>query len=78
MKKRVGVITNNSLLFNKIRLLLRELAEVELATKDCGSDRYDLIFADIETAEVPELDCVTLGEGGNISLPFITGILSGR
>ena len=70
MKKLIGVITENSLLFNKIRLLLRDIAEAELVIGECDPDRYDLIFADTDTVGRPELDCVTLGKGGDISLPF--------
>ena len=70
MKKRVGVNTESKPLYNKIRLLLRDVAEVESITPDTAPDGYDVIFTDTESAAMAEYDTVTLGEGCDLPLPF--------
>ena len=68
--KRIGVISNNPLLYNKIRLLLRGIADVELTDVECDPGEYALIFADTESMGLPSFECVTLGEGCDLPLPF--------
>ena len=70
MIKRIGVITDKAHVYNKIRLLLRGGYEVERIEGECDPDRYALIFADLESAGKPDFPSVTLGDGGDISLPF--------
>ena len=67
--KRIGVISNNPKLYNKIRLLLLGIAEVE-EFKEGAKDRYSLIIADIDSSDMPDFECVTLGSGGDLPLPF--------
>ena len=69
--KRIGVLSGNPHVYNKIRLLLRGVAEVERVSADCDPESYALIFADTESAELPSFPAVTLGEGGDIPLPFL-------
>ncbi|MBQ7344423.1 MAG: winged helix-turn-helix transcriptional regulator [Clostridia bacterium] len=68
--KRIGVISGNPRVYNKIRLLLRGIAEVERVGADCDPEAYSLIFADTESAERPDFPSVTLGDGCDIPLPF--------
>ena len=69
MKKHVGIITDDLILYNKIRLLLRDSANVTLAKTDEGADRYDLLLADTDVAtEKP--GAVPIGEGGRIPRTF--------
>ena len=68
--KRIGVISGSPHVYNKIRLLLRGIAEVERVGANCAPEAYALIFADTESAELPGFPCVTLGEGCDIPLPF--------
>ncbi len=70
MKSRVGIITSNDLIFNKLRLILRADAAVERVTEDCYPGEYDLVFADAD-AVVPEgVNAVTVGEGSSVPFPF--------
>lgn len=58
MKKRVGVLTRDENLYNKLRLLLRNIADVELLS---GVDiPCDLVFEDVDTCAV--------GYGGSIKM----------
>ena len=68
--KRIGLISGNPLVYNKIRLLLRGTWEVERITGECDPNAYSLIFVDTESAERPDFPVVTLGEGCDIPLPF--------
>ena len=70
MRKRVGVITNDANLYNKIRLLLRAEADVEHLGADSASIGYDLTFRDLRSGGEPLPDEITVGDGGDISLPF--------
>lgn len=67
MKKHVGVITDDKVLYNKIRLLLRDVANVTLARADEGMGGYDLLLTDTVT-ENP--DAVLIGEGGALPRLF--------
>ena len=53
--KRIGVISNNPKLYNKIRLLLLGIAEVE-EFKEGAKDRYSLIIADIDSSDMPDFE----------------------
>jgi hypothetical protein len=70
MKMRIGVLTDSSNLYNKIRLLLRKEYEVVMLT-DAESSGCSLILRDIESfpnaAGAPEL---LLGDGCDVPLPF--------
>ena len=68
--KRIGVISNNPIVYNKIRLLLRGIADVEPADIECDPCEYTLVFVDTESASLPSFECVTLGYGCDIPLPF--------
>ena len=67
--KRIGVISKNPLVYNKIRLLLRDTAAVE-EFKAEANGAYTLVIADIDSADKPDFECVTLGRGGDLPLPF--------
>ena len=43
MKKRVGVITYDAVLYNKIRLILRKDADVMLISSDDAPEGFDLM-----------------------------------
>ena len=70
MRKRVGVITGDANLYNKIRLLLRTEADVEVLGAGGASIGYDLTFRDLRSGGEPLPDEITVGDGGDISLPF--------
>ena len=74
MKKRVGVLTDDEILFCKIRLLLREAADVSLLTKEAHPSGYDLVLHD-ERYFTPEYDSVGIGDRGDIPLCFLHGDL---
>ena len=67
--KRIGVISNDPKLYNKIRLLLLGIAEVE-QFKSSAKAKYSLIIADTDSSDMPDFECVTLGSGGDLPLPF--------
>ena len=62
MKKHVGIITDDLILYNKIRLLLRDTANVTLARADESADRYDLLLLDTAVA-TDKAGAVLIGEG---------------
>lgn len=65
--KRIGVLTESSIVYNKIRLLLRGECEVDRLREGDGLEGYALVLADVGIA--PE-GAITLGDGGDIPLPF--------
>ena len=69
MKKHVGIITDDLILYNKIRLLLRDTANVTLARADESADRYDLLLLDTAVA-TEKAGAVLIGEGGRIPRGF--------
>ena len=71
MKARVGIITSDNILYDKIRMLLRADAEVRRIEGDEQSTVvYEIVFVDIRNGKIPSGRCVTIGEGGDIPLPF--------
>ena len=71
MKARLGIITKDDILFNKIKLILRSEADtVRIDSEDFFPADYDVIFADLRCGEKPSFKCVTFGDGGDIPLPF--------
>ena len=70
MKKRVGVITSDRNLYNKIRLLLRANATVELVSPGSSTAVYDLIFKDTKSDLGTVAKTLTVGDGGDIPYPF--------
>lgn len=70
MKKRIGVISSDPVVYNKIRLLLRGEYEVALIRDASDSEGCALVFADAGSDLRTECRCITLGEGGDIPLPF--------
>lgn len=70
MKKRVGVVTEDNILYNKIRLLLRNIADVELLVSE--DIPCDLVFFDIDTAKVNIPDCIRMSRHDecDIRIPF--------
>ena len=79
MKKQVGVITSDFILFNKIRLLLRDLAETTLVKADESAERFDALLFDLRVDNVPE-GAITIGDGGRLPIYFdhaeLIGIIS--
>ena len=69
MKKHVGVITADAVLYNKIRLLLRDVANVVRAEVGESADRYDVLLADTDATEESS-GAVMIGEGGAIPRLF--------
>ena len=69
MKKHVGVITSDLVLYNKIRLLLRNTANVTLAAADESAERYDVLFCDLDTVG-EKSGAVMIGEGGALTHSF--------
>ena len=70
MKKHVGIITSDFILYNKIRLLLRECAAVNIIAPEDTAEGYDMVLADLRCeADVPT-DAVTIGEGGILPFSF--------
>lgn len=67
MRKRVGVVTDDRILFNKIRLLLRDTADVTQQDADMEPEGFDLIFSDVRFASP---DHQTVKIGADIPLPF--------
>ena len=67
MKKRVGIITNDQILFNKIRLLLRDVAEVIMLDDKGQPHGFDLLFSDTRYTSP---DFYTVKIGMDIPLPF--------
>ena len=70
MKKHVGIITSDFILYNKIRLLLRECAAVNIIAAEDTAEGYDLILADLRCKADAPADAVTLGVGGTLPLSF--------
>lgn len=70
MRKRVGVITDDSNLYNKIRLLLLGEASVTLLNESFDVELYDLVFKDLRSDVTIDGECVEIGEGGDLPLPF--------
>lgn len=70
MRKRVGVITDDSNLYNKIRLLLLGEASVTLLDESLDAEIYDVVFRDVRSKITVDTVCIEIGEGGDIPLPF--------
>lgn len=70
MKKRVGVITADDVLYNKIRLLLRECAVVTRTDADAHLDGFELIFSDVHSLTSRSASTVLIGEGGDLPYSF--------
>lgn len=73
MKKRIGVLTENENLYNKIRLLLRTECECVLIKNPEDLYATSLVFADIDTARIPDgVKTVRMSafEECDIPLPF--------
>lgn len=71
MKSKIGIITSDDILFSKIKLILRYEADaVLIGSENFFPSDYDVIFADIRDGDHPACTCITLGEGGDIPLPF--------
>ena len=71
MKSRLGIITKDEIFLSKIKLLLRNEAEVvRVDGADFSSVGFDVIFVDVRTEDIPSAGCVTFGDGGDVSIPF--------
>ena len=71
MKSRIGIITKDGVIFGKIRLLLRDEAEVVRIEGDLSSPAgFDAVFVDTRDVEIPQYGGVTMGEGCDVSIPF--------
>ena len=70
MKKQVGVITQDFILFNRIRLLLRDVAAVLETDGGEATDRFSLLLADLRVCDDLPAGAVTLGDGGDLPLLF--------
>ena len=69
MKKHVGVITADKVLYNKIRLLLRDVANVTPAEICEHAESYDLFLIDTRIS-AEKAGAIPIGEGGAIPLSF--------
>ena len=76
MKKRIAVVTNCDYLWQKIRLTLNPSADCERAVAEALAD-FDLVLLDIrDRVNGPAAkNIITMGDGGDISLPFSFGEL---
>ena len=70
MKKRVGVITHDTMLYNKIRLILRSEAEVILMSEGEAPEGFDLIITDSEDIAPDGVRSVTVGDGKDVPSTF--------
>ena len=72
MKKRIGVITHDTVLYSKLRLLLRDTADVERLNVGYNREIYDLIFADTDDFPEDVIETVTMSRSkdADISIPF--------
>ena len=69
MKKHVGIITDDLILYNKIRLLLRHEANVSLSTADETAGAYDVLLADARITD-GKPGAVMIGDGEELPLSF--------
>ena len=70
MKKHVGIVTSDFILYNKIRLLLRDSALATLIAKGDATEGYDLIIVDTHSdVSIPE-NAITIGDGGILPSSF--------
>lgn len=69
MRKLIGVMTEDRVLYNKIRLLLRDGYTVERIGKGDATEQYALVLADVRLC-VPDSPCLTVGEGCDVPLIF--------
>ncbi len=73
MKKRIAVFTENENLFNKIRLLLRGIADLDMCLMGDGTAPYSKVFWDIDTMSgKPVGGATTMSKHApaDIALPF--------
>ena len=73
MKKRIGVLTDDSSLYSKLRLLLRGIAEVDRLEVGYNGEIYDLTFTDTDSYEAESRSTVTMSRGSDadITIPFL-------
>ena len=60
MKKRVGILTQDLSLYNKLRLLLRNVADVDLIELDHSVNLYAITFADIDSSDDYPRNAITM------------------
>ena len=70
MKKRIGVITDSNVLYNKIRLLLIRDVETVLVKDKSGAEGCCTVLGDVSSPLSHEIPCILLGDGGALPLPF--------
>lgn len=70
MKKRVGIITYDTVLYNKIRLILRKDADVIPMSQDDAPEGFDLIITDSDDTIPDGVRHVSIGEGRDIPYTF--------
>ena len=70
MKKRIGIITDDVMLYNRIRLILRAEADVSLIARDDAIESYDLIITDSESSVPHGIQAVVIGDGMDIPSTF--------
>ena len=73
MKKRVGIITQSSSLYHKLKLLLRSIASVDMLNLEYNADLYDVVFADIDSYTDAPAGSITMSydKSVDIRLPFL-------
>ena len=73
MKKRVGVLTQDLSLYNRIKLLLRNVASVDLLDPKSSLNLYDVIFTDIDSSDSHPDNALTMSydKKADIALPFL-------
>ena len=70
MKKQIAVVTDDLILYNKIRLLLRHGADVTRIDTPAQANGYFLVFADMRCDVPVGARTVLIGEGGDLPLHF--------
>ena len=70
MKKSIGVITNDSFLYQKIFLSLSDCCDVARFQKDLQT--FDILIVDIDSASAPNEKCITLSRHAScdLKIPF--------
>lgn len=73
MKKRVGILTQDLSLYSKLKLLLRNVADVDLIESDHSVNLYAITFADIDSVSNYPKNVITMsyGKKADITLPFL-------
>lgn len=73
MKKRIGILTSDNVLYNKLRLLLRNECRIERLSEVDETQMYDMVFTDIDSFPSISEKTVTFSRTSecDIKIPFL-------